>query len=62
MTATRDSTANSNVRKDIEGGVVNGNEYFLKNGGFFNSTTPNYTPFSRNANNKAPDIDFAALP
>ncbi len=40
MVFTRDNTANKNMRRDIESGLVGGNQYFIKNGGFFNTTTP----------------------
>lgn len=62
MKFTGDDIANRNYRKDFSGGVKN-TGFFLKNGGFFNEFTPLRTSFSRPANqNKAPVVDFNALP
>lgn len=61
MNTTRDNTANENQRRDVDGGVVNGNQYFLKNGGFFDTTTAQGAAYTRIANKVPPNIDLAAL-
>lgn len=63
MQTTKDSTATSNQRRDVDGGVVdgNGNQYYLKDGGFFNTTTAQWATYTRTANNVPPTIDLEAL-
>jgi hypothetical protein len=58
---TGDATANANYRKDYAGGI-DGNMFFLKNGGFFDELVPLKTPFNRAANGAPPVIDLSALP
>ncbi|QOD62341.1 DUF3472 domain-containing protein [Polaribacter haliotis] len=60
-TFTADATANANERLDYAGGVI-GNKFFLKNCGFFNENVTPKTNFSREANGKAPNINFSKLP
>ncbi len=58
---TYDNTAARGYRKDYAGGV-DGNQFFLKNCGFFNQYTPYKSSFTRVGDNKAPVIDFTNLP
>lgn len=59
---TADATANINYRKDYSGGV-NGNQFYLRNCGFFNDFTPIKTQLKREPTGKShPDIDFNKLP
>ncbi|WP_183561031.1 DUF3472 domain-containing protein [Mucilaginibacter sp. SP1R1] len=59
---TGDQTANINFRKDYSGGV-NGNRFYLRNGGFFDDFTPLKTILTKTqSENKHPDIDFTKLP
>ncbi|MFN8346614.1 MAG: DUF3472 domain-containing protein [Spirosomataceae bacterium] len=58
---TGDATARKNYRKDYAGGVTNG-AFYLRNCGFFNDFVPLDGTFQRNAVNKAPNINFSALP
>ncbi|QTE24458.1 DUF3472 domain-containing protein [Polaribacter cellanae] len=58
---TADATANANERLDYAGGVE-GNQFFLKNCGFFKENVTLKTDFSRQANGKAPNINFSKLP
>lgn len=58
---TGDATANANYRKDYAGGI-DGNMFFLKNGGFFDELVPLKTLFKRAANGAPPVIDLSALP
>lgn len=57
---TADATARKESRMDYAGGVK-GNQFFMKNCGFFDDTTPIGTEFMRAANGIAPDIDFSQL-
>ncbi|WP_299396654.1 DUF3472 domain-containing protein [uncultured Gelidibacter sp.] len=57
---TADATARKESRLDYAGGVE-GNQFFMKNCGFFNETTPIGTEFIRTANGIAPTIDFSQL-
>lgn len=57
---TADATARKESRMDYAGGV-NGNQFFMKNCGFFDETTPIDTEFERTANKVAPKIDFSKL-
>lgn len=57
---TADATARKKARWDYAGGV-NGNQFFMKNCGFFNDTTPMDSHFTRTANGVAPAIDFSQL-
>lgn len=57
---TADATARKESRLDYAGGVE-GNQFFMKNCGFFNETTPMDTQFTRTANGVAPTIDFSEL-
>ncbi|PTT00180.1 nematoblast specific protein [Pedobacter sp. HMWF019] len=62
MKFTGDDIANRGYRKDFGGGSK-GTTFYLKNGGFFNDSTPLQSTFSRQANqNKAPVIDLNSLP
>lgn len=58
---TADATARKESRMDYAGGVV-GNNFFLKNCGFFSETTPIDTYFSRPPAGIKPKIDFKKLP
>ena len=55
---TADATARKKSRLDYSGGA-NGNQFFMKNCGFFSDTTPIDTEFTRTANGVAPKIDFS---
>lgn len=57
---TADATARKESRLDYAGGV-DGSQFFMKNCGFFNETTPIDTVFTRKANGVAPTIDFSKL-
>lgn len=58
---TGDINATRAYRVDYDGGVE-GNAFFLKNGGFFNSSTMLNTKYTRKGKGKAPKIDFRKLP
>lgn len=59
---TGDDIANRAFRKDVAGGVE-GKQFYLRMGGFFNDQTPLKTPLKRLASGKtAPVIDFNRLP
>jgi len=58
---TTDNTGNVNYRKDYAGGL-DGDSFYLMNGGFFNHFTPAKTMFSRKETNQKPQIDFSKLP
>lgn len=58
---TGDDIARRQYRLDADGGI-NGASFFLRNGGFFNSTTPLNSNFSLPPSNQKPDIDFTSLP
>ncbi|WP_280766709.1 DUF3472 domain-containing protein [Parabacteroides sp. PFB2-10] len=58
---TNDATARAGVRMDFAGGVE-GDAFFLRNGGFFNEYTELGTLFSRTAKGKRPEVDIDALP
>lgn len=57
---TADATARKESRMDYAGGSE-GNQFFMKNCGFFNDTTPIDSEFHRTANGVAPEIDFTQL-
>lgn len=56
-----DNTYNAEQRIDAMGGI-NGNAFFLQNGGFFNTVVNPGTQFSVTAPTQAPNIDFSNLP
>jgi len=58
---TNDATARAGVRMDYAGGVE-GNAFFLRNGGFFNESTEYQSLFTRQPKGKRPDIDLDTLP
>lgn len=58
---TYDATAKAQVRMDYAGGV-DGDYFFLKNGGFFNDNTELNSIFTRINRNDIPKIDFEKLP
>lgn len=58
---TYDNTAKAGVRLDYEGGVLENNNFYLKNGGFFNGNTEFRSKFQRKATNQKPEIDFKIL-
>lgn len=58
---THDATASAGVRLDYQGGLIDGERFYLKNGGFFNENTKLRTPFTRKETGKQPVIDFEAL-
>ncbi len=61
-TFTGDATANINYRKDYSGGVE-GNQFYLRNCGFFDDFTTLKTNLLRKQGDKPhPQIDFAQLP
>lgn len=60
-TLTGDINAKRRYRADFDGGVE-GDHFFLKNGGFFNAFTLLNTKYSRVAKGGIPKIDFDTLP
>jgi hypothetical protein len=59
---TGDATANINYRKDYGGGVK-GNQFFLRNCGFFDDFSPLKVELMRQqSDNKNPEINFNKLP
>ncbi len=58
---TGDNTAVKGYRMDYAGGIT-GNEFYLKNCGFFNNYTPRNIYFERPASGKKPDVDLSKLP
>ncbi len=58
---TYDATAKAQVRMDYAGGV-DGDYFFLKNGGFFNENTELNRIFTRINKNNIPKIDIDKLP
>lgn len=60
-TLTGDINAERRYRVDFDGGVE-GDHFFLKNGGFFNANTALNTKFTRLAKGAIPKIDFDQLP
>jgi len=60
-TFSADNTARDKARLDYSGGIQE-NQFFLRNCGFFNETTPIDCSLTRIANGVAPNIDFSLLP
>jgi hypothetical protein len=60
-TLTGDINATRRFRVDFDGGLE-GDLFFLKNGGFFNANTALKTKYTRVAKGKIPEIDWDALP
>jgi hypothetical protein len=58
---TGDTNAERRFRVDFDGGVE-GDHFFLKNGGFFNADTKLNTKFTRISKGGAPKINFDKLP
>jgi hypothetical protein len=58
---TGDDIARRQYRLDADGGVK-GTSFFLRNGGFFNTTTPLNSSFSLPPSTHKPTIDFKSLP
>lgn len=58
---TADNTARKAYRLDYAGGL-NGQRFFLRNCGFFDTYTPINTPLARSASKRAPAINIDALP
>ncbi len=58
---TNDATARAEVRMDFAGGVE-GDSFFLKNGGFFNDYTEYKSLFTRPAKGNRPTVDLESLP
>jgi len=58
---TADNTARKGARLDYAGGL-NGDQFFMKNCGFFNETVAIGSEFTRPHSNQKPDIDFELLP
>ncbi|MEI7586837.1 DUF3472 domain-containing protein [Runella sp.] len=58
---TGDNNAERRFRVDFDGGVE-GDHFFLKNGGFFNADTKLNTKFTRISKGGMPKIDFSKLP
>jgi hypothetical protein len=58
---TGDDIARRQYRLDADGGTKGGS-FFLRNGGFFNSTTSLNSNFSLPPSTQKPDIDFNSLP
>jgi hypothetical protein len=58
---TGDATAKANYRKDYAGGVE-GDKFYLQNGGFFDGFVKLNTPFARAAAGVKPVIDINKLP
>lgn len=61
---TQDPTGYNNLRRDVQGGVYNGNQFYLQNDGFFNTTVTAGQTFARTANGAAskPNVTFSTLP
>jgi hypothetical protein len=57
-----DDAGNTNIRRDVQGGVYNRNMFFMKNGGFFNTTSVPGTIYTRVSNKVHPKINFSTLP
>ena len=55
---TFDETARAGVRKDYAGGVAEDGNFFLKNCGFFNNSTPFRSTFTRKPTNKKPEVNI----
>jgi Domain of unknown function (DUF3472)/Domain of unknown function (DUF5077) len=60
-TFTADATARKGARLDYFGGVE-GDRFFLKNCGFFNTSLEIGSKLTRKASGKSPEIDFSSLP
>ena len=60
-TFTYDETAAKGYRMDYAGGIE-GQQFFLKNCGFFSKYTPYRSTFTRSAQKQPPFTDFANLP
>lgn len=58
---TNDATARAGVRMDYAGGVE-GDAFYLKNGGFFNDYTEYKSIFTRQPKGKRPEVDLDTLP
>lgn len=58
---TGDAIASIRFRLDYAGGMLS-NQFYLKNGGFFNNYTPLNTYVSRPYTGTPPTIDFSTLP
>ncbi len=58
---TTDNTGNKGYRMDYGGGVK-GNEFYLRNCGFFSDYTPAGTLLERTLTGRQPEIDFKKLP
>lgn len=58
---TGDATAKINYRKDYSGGV-NGNQFYLRNCGFFDDFTILKSKLTRKQDTQSPTIDFEKLP
>ncbi|GAA5221703.1 DUF3472 domain-containing protein [Membranihabitans marinus] len=57
---TADATARKGSRLDYDGGVL-GDDFFMKNDGFFNAETPIDSWHERRANNVEPTLDFDVI-
>lgn len=60
-TFTYDNTAAKGYRMDYAGGIE-GEQFFLKNCGFFSKYTPYRSTFTRSALKQPPSVDFTKLP
>lgn len=49
-------------RRDLDGGVYNGNQFFYKQNGFFDAPLYGAKKVTRTANKKPPNISFTSLP
>jgi hypothetical protein len=58
---TGDDIARRQYRLDADGGL-NGTSFFLRNGGFFNTTTSLNSNFRLPPSTQKPAIDFKSLP
>jgi len=58
---TGDDIARRQYRLDADGGVKGGS-FFLRNGGFFHSSTPLNSSFNLPPPTQKPAIDFKSLP
>ena len=58
---TYDATARAGVRIDYQGGLLENNRFYLKNGGFFQDNTDYRSTFNREPSGKQPDIDIKML-
>jgi hypothetical protein len=57
-----DPTGLNKQRLDFAGGVIGGNQFYLRNDGFFTPSVKSGQTFTRTANGVPPDVDLEHLP